>query len=99
MSRIAVLGGHGKIALLLAHDLTAAGHEVTSVFRNADHTEEVAATGAQPLVLDLESADTDTIAGALDEHGRDERGERDGGRGGALVCGWGWGWGGDEGGA
>lgn len=68
MSRIAILGGHGKVALLLARDLTTAGHEVTSLFRNGDHTDEVAATGATPVVFDLESADTPAIAEAIANH-------------------------------
>ena len=43
MARIALIGGHGKVALLAAPKLVAAGHQVTSVFRNPDHREEVAA--------------------------------------------------------
>ncbi|OMH23326.1 NAD-dependent dehydratase [Tersicoccus phoenicis] len=68
MSRIAILGGHGKVALLLARDLTDSGHQVTSLFRNPEHTDEVAATGADPVVFDLESASTDEIAGRLTGH-------------------------------
>ncbi|GGC78802.1 NAD-dependent dehydratase [Tersicoccus solisilvae] len=68
MSRIAILGGHGKVALLLARDLTDAGHRVTSLFRNPDHTDEVAATGADPVVFDLEAAGTDEIAARLAGH-------------------------------
>ncbi|OMH34174.1 SDR family oxidoreductase [Tersicoccus sp. Bi-70] len=68
MSRIAILGGHGKVALLLARDLTDAGHEVTSLFRNPEHTDEVAGTGATPVVFDLESAGTDEIATRLSGH-------------------------------
>lgn len=61
--RVLVLGGHGKVALLLAPLLTARGDEVTSVIRNPDHAPEVAATGAVPLVLDLEGGDD--LSGAL----------------------------------
>ncbi|MGH3542938.1 MAG: NAD-dependent dehydratase, partial [Mycobacterium sp.] len=42
MSRIVVIGGHGKVALHLARILTERGDEVTSVFRNPDHTDDVA---------------------------------------------------------
>ncbi len=62
--RVLILGGHGKVALLLAPLLTARGDEVTSIIRNPDHAAEIAATGAVPLVLDL--AGGDDLAGALE---------------------------------
>lgn len=68
MSRIAILGGHGKVALLLAPILVADGHEVTSVFRNPDHEAEVAATGARPVVADIEHLDTSGIKDVLEMH-------------------------------
>lgn len=57
MARILLIGGHGKVALLLSPLLVEAGHHVTSVFRNPAHEEEVAATGATPLVADVEGFD------------------------------------------
>ncbi|MFJ6652642.1 SDR family oxidoreductase [Microbacterium sp. NPDC091313] len=63
MMRVLVLGGHGKVALLLAPLLTERGDEVTAVIRNPDHAPEVAATGAVPLVMDLEAGDD--LSGAL----------------------------------
>lgn len=54
MSRIAVIGGHGKVALRLAPLLVQRGDEVVSIVRNPDHADEVAATGAEPLVADIE---------------------------------------------
>ena len=62
MTRIIVIGGHGKVALHLARILTERGDQVTSVFRNPDHTQDVATTGAQPVVADIETLDTDTLA-------------------------------------
>ncbi len=62
MSRVLIIGGHGKIALRLAPLLVERGDEVTSVFRNPDHQEEVAATGATPLVADVELLDTEGLA-------------------------------------
>ncbi|HZC90366.1 MAG TPA: SDR family oxidoreductase [Mycobacterium sp.] len=61
MTRIVVIGGHGKVALHLARILTERGDEVTSVFRNPDHAEDVAATGARPVVADIEKLDTDAL--------------------------------------
>ncbi|MGP3535040.1 SDR family oxidoreductase [Microbacterium sp. RD1] len=55
--RVLLLGGHGKVALLLSPLLAGRGDAVTAVIRNPAHAEEVAATGATPLVLDLERGD------------------------------------------
>jgi uncharacterized protein YbjT (DUF2867 family) len=68
MSRIVVIGGHGKVALHLARALTERGDEVTSVFRNPDHADVVAATGARPVVADIETLDTAALADLLAGH-------------------------------
>ncbi|MCF8607395.1 NAD(P)H-binding protein [Gordonia sp. HY442] len=66
MADIMIIGGHGKIALLLAPLLDARGDAVTSVIRNPDQADEIRAAGATPLVLDVETATRDQIAEALD---------------------------------
>jgi nucleoside-diphosphate-sugar epimerase len=68
MSRIAILGGHGKVALPLARLLSDTGHDVTSIFRNPEHRDEVARTGAVPIVADLEQLDTDDMKTLLAGH-------------------------------
>ena len=68
MSRILIIGGHGKVALLLAPLLVERGDEVTSVIRNRDHSAEVAATGAAPLVADIESLSVDELADLFRGH-------------------------------
>lgn len=68
MSRIAIIGGHGKIALHLSRILSAEGHEVTSLFRNPDHSEEVGQTGATPAVADIETLSTEEIADKIKGH-------------------------------
>lgn len=68
MTRIAIIGGHGKVALHLSTLLTGEGHSVTSFIRNPDHAADVAATGATPSVLDVEDALTPAIAEALQGH-------------------------------
>ncbi|TNB70840.1 SDR family oxidoreductase [Arthrobacter sp. BB-1] len=68
MTRIAIIGGHGKVALHLSALLTEEGHSVTSFIRNPDHAADVAATGAAPSVLDVENATTAAIAEALKGH-------------------------------
>ena len=68
MSRILVLGGHGKVALLLEPLLVARGDEVTAVIRNPDHADDVAATGATPRVADIETLDTEGLADLITGH-------------------------------
>ncbi|WP_066293443.1 NAD(P)H-binding protein [Arthrobacter sp. B6] len=68
MTRIAIIGGHGKVALLLSALLTEEGHTVTSFMRSPDHAGDVAATGATPAVLDVEHSTTAEIAEALRHH-------------------------------
>ena len=68
MTRIAIIGGHGKVALQLSTLLATEGHSVTSIFRNPDHTADVAATGATPSVLDVENSTTAAIADAIRGH-------------------------------
>lgn len=68
MARVVVIGGHGKVALQLARILTERGDQVSSVFRNPDHADDVAATGAEPVVADIERLDTDALARLLAGH-------------------------------
>jgi uncharacterized protein YbjT (DUF2867 family) len=71
MSRIVVIGGHGKVALHLARILTERDdldNHVTSVFRNPDHADDVAATGAHPVVADIETLDTAALAELIAGH-------------------------------
>lgn len=68
MSRVLILGGHGKVALRLAPLLVERGDTVTSVFRNPDHEAEVAATGARPLVADIEALGIEQLTQLLRGH-------------------------------
>lgn len=68
MSRVLIIGGHGKVALRLAPLLVARGDEVTAVIRNPEHQADVAATGATPVVADIEHLDVDDIAALLRGH-------------------------------
>ena len=68
MSRILIIGGHGKVALLLAPLLVARGDDVTSVIRNPAHSAEVAATGATPKVADVEALSVDELAALFAGH-------------------------------
>jgi nucleoside-diphosphate-sugar epimerase len=63
MSNVIILGGHGRVALLTAQLLTARGDTVSSVIRKAEQQDDVRATGAEPVVADIEQLD---IAGLTD---------------------------------
>lgn len=64
---VILFGGHGKIALLTHPLLAARGWSVDAVIRNPEHSDDVAAAGANPVVVDVESASlaelTDLVAG------------------------------------
>lgn len=62
MSEVLIFGGHGKVALHLARILSERGHQVTSVFRNPDHSGEVASAEARPIVGDIEALGVDELA-------------------------------------
>jgi uncharacterized protein YbjT (DUF2867 family) len=55
MARILIIGGHGKVALLLAPLLVGRGDDVTSIIRNPAHAADVSATGAAAAVADIEN--------------------------------------------
>lgn len=56
---IALIGGHGKVALRAEPLLVEAGHTVHAVIRNPEHAAEVEATGATAVVTDIETLDAD----------------------------------------
>ena len=66
--RVVIAGGHGQIALLLEKALADRGDHPVGVVRNPDHVDDVEATGAEAVVLDLEDTDvaalTDVVKGA-----------------------------------
>ena len=68
MSKVIVVGAHGKVALLTLPRLVAAGHEVTGVIRKAEQAEEVRSAGAEAVVADVENLSTDQIAETLAGH-------------------------------
>jgi nucleoside-diphosphate-sugar epimerase len=63
--RIAIVGGHGKIALSLTGRLASRGEEVLSVIRNPGHADDVRSAGGQPVVCDIEHSTVDDVAEAI----------------------------------
>ena len=62
--RVVIAGAHGKIAMRLARALVARGDTVIGLIRNPDQADDVAATGAEPVLCDLEQATVPEIAAA-----------------------------------
>lgn len=63
--RIAIVGGHGKIARLLIPDLISQGHEVVALARRDEQLDHLATLGAIPRRLDIETASADDFADAF----------------------------------
>ena len=62
MAEIVIIGGHGKVALQLAPILTERGDTVRSIIRDIDQAGDVAAGGAQPVLLDIETVGVPELA-------------------------------------
>ena len=60
--KIAIAGGHGQIALLLARQITDAGHDAVAIVRNPAHVADVEQQGARAIVADLEQLSDDDLA-------------------------------------
>ena len=65
MTRIAIVGGHGKIARLLIPLLVDRGDEPVALVRNPDYAEELEDLGAEVTLLDIERSDADAFAEAF----------------------------------
>lgn len=63
---VAIAGAHGQIARRLTRLLAARGDRVRGLIRNPDHADDVRADGAEPVLLDLETAGPDQVAAAID---------------------------------
>ena len=68
MSRIAIVGGHGKIALQAAEILSTDGHEVTSLIRKPEQRSDIEGAGATPSIIDLESASEEELVDVFRGH-------------------------------
>lgn len=53
---VKIIGGHGRVALLLSRYLSKRGDKVVSLFRDPAHEADIRATGADPVVFDIEKA-------------------------------------------
>lgn len=65
MTRIAIVGGHGKIARLLIPLLVDAGHQPVALVRNPDYSAELEGLGAEVGILDIEQDGAEAFAEAF----------------------------------
>lgn len=63
--RIVIAGGHGQIARRLERLLSSGGHEVAGVIRKPEQGDDLREAGAEPVLMDLESASVEEVAAVL----------------------------------
>ena len=66
MTRIAVVGGHGKVARHLHPELVRVGHTPVALVRNESHRSDLARLGAEVGLLDIELEDASAFAAAFE---------------------------------
>ena len=66
MTRIAVVGGHGKVAQHLLHALRPTEHTPVALVRKEEQRAELEALGAEVRMLDIEQDDADGFARAFE---------------------------------
>lgn len=65
METITIIGGYGKVAQMATPLLVDAGYSVRSVIRRPEQSADIESLGAAPVVADIETTDTDSIADLL----------------------------------
>lgn len=63
--RIVIAGGHGRVARRLERLLAASGHEVAGIIRKLEQAGALREAGAEPVLLDMESASLEMVAAVL----------------------------------
>ncbi len=63
--RVAVAGGHGKVARHLSRVLAARGDVPIALIRSLNQVDDVTSDGAEAVVLDLERCNVADVAGAI----------------------------------
>jgi uncharacterized protein YbjT (DUF2867 family) len=66
MTRIAVVGGHGKIARQLHPMLLGAGHRPVALVRRQEQADALEASGVETRMLDIENDDAEGFAAAFE---------------------------------
>ncbi len=64
--KIAIVGGHGQVALLLLDQLRSTSHQAVALVRREAYRDELEALGAEVRLLDIERDDAQAFAAAFD---------------------------------
>jgi uncharacterized protein YbjT (DUF2867 family) len=64
--KVAIAGGHGKIAMFLHGMLRKRGDEPLALIRKQEQEEDIREAGAEPVICDLETADPGEVAAAIE---------------------------------
>src|SRR4051812_6917775 len=62
---IVIAGAHGQVARRLGRLLSGRGDTVVGIVRNPAHSDDLRADGVEPVVLDLEQAGVERVAGVV----------------------------------
>jgi uncharacterized protein YbjT (DUF2867 family) len=65
MTRVAIIGAHGKVAQQLMRVLYDLGDDFVGIVRNDEHADDVYRLGGEGVLVDLESAEANTLAAAI----------------------------------
>ncbi|MGH1548518.1 SDR family oxidoreductase [Leifsonia poae] len=65
MTRVAIIGAHGKVAQQLMRVLYDLGDDFVGVVRNDEHADDVYRLGGEGVLLDIEKSDADALAAAI----------------------------------
>ena len=66
MTRVAIIGAHGKVAQQLMRVLYDLGDDFVGVVRNDEHADDVYRLGGEGVLLDIEKSEADALAAAIE---------------------------------
>ncbi len=66
MTRVAIIGAHGKVAQQLMRVLYDLGDDFVGVVRSDEHAEDVYRLGGEGVLLDIEKSGADALAAAIE---------------------------------
>ncbi|GAB3805677.1 SDR family oxidoreductase [Humibacter antri] len=66
MTRVAIIGAHGKVAQQLMRVLYDEGDDFIGIVRNEDHADDIYRFGGEGVLLDIELADAEALAHAVE---------------------------------
>lgn len=83
MSKVALVGGSGKVALHFTRLASAKSHQVTSLVRSKEHFDAIRSAGGQPTLLSIEDASVEQLRDSFQDSDAVVFSAGSGGKGGA----------------